>query len=117
MFLGVALVTILRQSVFLWRTAEVRGRIYERASDGSEHPWGEVMTWDPPNRIDYWWHLFFDRSEATRVSVVFSATEYGSRVRLEQVGFEILAESVGIERRNETNRAWNEVFGYYQEAF
>ena len=92
------------------------GRIFERASDGTEHPWGEVTTWDPPNRVDYWWHLFFDRSEATKVSVVFTETAGGVQVRLEQVGFEILEEPIGLERRNETNRAWSEVVGFYREA-
>lgn len=93
------------------------GRIFERATDGSEHPWGEVTVWNPPNRVDYWWHLFFDRSEATNVSVVFKEVEAGTRVRLEQVGFEVLAEPVGLERRNETDRAWNAVVEFYQEAF
>ena len=92
------------------------GRIYERAMDGSEFPWGEVTVYDPPNRVEYWWHLFFDRSEATKVSVVFSETEVGAKVRLQQVGFEVLAEPVGLERRNETDRAWNQVVVFYQEA-
>ncbi len=95
----------------------VGGRIYERASDGLEHAWGEVLVWDPPEHIVYLWHLFFDRSEATEVSVTFKEKNTGSRVRIEQSGFEILGEPAGTERRNETDRAWLEVVGYYQEMF
>ena len=94
----------------------VGGRVFERASDGSEHEWGEVTLWDPPHRVDYLWHLFFARDEATKVSVVFEETTTGSSVRLEQVGFEILPEPTGTDRRNETNKAWLEVIGYYERA-
>jgi uncharacterized protein YndB with AHSA1/START domain len=34
------------------------GRIYERGRDGSEHEWGEIMVWEPPDRVGYLWHLF-----------------------------------------------------------
>jgi len=92
------------------------GRIYERSSDGSEHEWGEIVVWEPPFRVDYLWHLFFDRSEATEITVTFAATETGSRVRLVQTGFEQLAEDVGPERRRRTSQAWAEVTGYYRES-
>jgi hypothetical protein len=92
------------------------GRIYERGSDGSEHEWGEILVWDPPGRVDYLWHLFFDRSEATEISVTFTETGKGSRVRLEQTGFERLGEPVGPERRNRTAGAWHELTGLYRNA-
>lgn len=92
------------------------GRIYERTSDGSEHEWGEVLVWEPPLRLDYLWHLFFDRSEATEIMVTFVETGEGSRVRLVQTGFERLGEDVGPERRRRTSHAWAEVTGYYRDA-
>jgi hypothetical protein len=92
------------------------GRIYERGSDGAEHEWGEVLLWEPPTRVDYLWHLFFDRSEATEITVTFTPLGEGSRVRLEQTGFEKLGETVGPERRSRTNHAWLEVTGYYRES-
>ena len=92
------------------------GRIYERGSDGAEHEWGEVILWEPPARLNYLWHLFFDRSEATEITVTFTAKEQGSRVRLVQTGFEKLGEAVGPERRNRTNHAWLEVTGHYRSS-
>lgn len=92
------------------------GRIYERGSDGTEHEWGEVLVWEPPTRVDYLWHLFFDRSEATEITVTFTAIEDGSKVRLVQTGFEKLGVEVGSERRRRTSNAWLEVTGHYRDA-
>jgi hypothetical protein len=92
------------------------GRIYERGSDGSEHEWGEILVWEPPLRVDYLWHLFFERSEATEISVTFTETDNGSRVRLVQTGFEKLGDEIGAERRRRTDHAWLEVTGFYRSA-
>ena len=46
----------------------VGGRLYERWRDGGEADWGRVVTWEPPRRLDYLWHLRADRSDATDVS-------------------------------------------------
>jgi hypothetical protein len=93
------------------------GRIYERGSDGMEHEWGEVVIWDPPTRVEYLWHLFFDRSEATEIAVTFIPLgETRSQVRLVQTGFERLSERVGPERRRRTSHAWLELTGHYREA-
>ena len=48
------------------------GRIYERTPDGDEHDWGEVLVWEPPRRLEYLWHLRFDRSDATEVAITFA---------------------------------------------
>jgi hypothetical protein len=93
------------------------GRIYERGSDGAEHEWGEVLIWDPPVRVTYLWHLFFDRSEATEITVTFTEVESGARVRLIQSGFEKLGDDVGTERRRRTNHAWLELTELYRQAF
>jgi hypothetical protein len=92
------------------------GRIYERGPDGSEHEWGEILVWDPPARVGYLWHLFFDRSEATEITVTFTGTGTGSRVKLVQTGFERLGDEVGRDRRTRTSRAWIEVTGRYRSA-
>jgi hypothetical protein len=75
------------------------------------------MVWEPPDRVGYLWHLFFERSEATEITVTFTGTETGSRIRLEQTGFEKLDRDVGPERRRRTNQAWLEVTSYYRGSF
>src|SRR5262249_12021420 len=65
------------------------GRIVERAP-GGEHEWGEVLAWEPPERLRCLWHPFFDRSEATEVGITFRAVAAGTAVRIEQRGFERL---------------------------
>ena len=92
------------------------GRIYERGTDGAEHEWGEVLIWEPPVRIGYLWHLFFDRSEATEITVTFTEIESGARVRLVQSGFENLQGDVANDRRTRTNHAWLELTGLYRQV-
>jgi uncharacterized protein YndB with AHSA1/START domain len=36
------------------------GRWYELGTDGSEHPWGKVLTYDPPRRLVLAWQLTRD---------------------------------------------------------
>ncbi len=92
------------------------GRIYERTATGDELEWGEVVSWDPPRRVSYLWHLFFDRSEATQVVVSFAPTpDGGTRVTIEQSGFERLGEA-GRRRRERTHSAWRHLTGLYREA-
>jgi len=91
------------------------GRIYERTGTGIEHDWGEVLIWQPPNRLRYLWHVFFDRSEATTVEVTFTATVTGeTRVTIEQTGFESLGEAAQ-ERRKRTAGAWEALITSYQQ--
>lgn len=89
------------------------GRIYERDSMGAEHEWGEILVWEPPHRVSYLWHLFFNRTEATEITVTFTAIVGGTHVRLQQTGFERLGD-VGPERRRRTNLAWLEIIGHFQ---
>jgi len=84
------------------------GRIYERDARGTEHPWSEVVVWDPPHRIEFRWHLFFAPSEATHVAVTFTPSGAGTIVRLEQTGWDALGDA-GMLRRERTIRGWTEV--------
>lgn len=92
------------------------GRIYERTSDGVESTWGEIRAWQPPNRVAYSWHLFFDPAEATLVDITFTATDAGTLVRIEHGGWDRLGEPTGTERRTNTNRAWAAITPSYIEA-
>lgn len=78
------------------------GRIYERLATGTEHDWGEVTLWDPPNRLGYTWHLNRDRRDATDVQVSFIARgEAATQVEIEHRGWERLgADADDWRRRN-----------------
>ncbi len=96
--------------------AQPGGRIFERTAAGAEHEWGEVLTWEPPGRLRYLWHVFFDRSEATTVQVDFAprgAAE--TEVTITQTGFEALG-AAGEERRKRTHNAWAALTGLYREV-
>ena len=85
------------------------GRIFERTGEGVEADWGSIIAWEPPHRLTYSWHLFFDPSEATQVDVTFAESDEGTRVRIEHAGWERLGEPTGTERRTNTSRAWGAV--------
>ena len=92
----------------------VGGRIVERARDNSEHVWGEITRWDEPHRIDFRWHLFFDPSEATSVSLTFEPIHDSTRIRIEQTGFAALG-TAGRQRREGNIGGWSAVSGNFAE--
>ena len=91
------------------------GRIVERARGGDEHDWGQVLDWEPPRRLRYLWHLFFDPSEATEVEVTFNEAGDGTVVRLEQRGWDRLGEA-GPPRRARTEQVWALIGARFVEA-
>jgi uncharacterized protein YndB with AHSA1/START domain len=91
------------------------GRIFERAPSGEEHDWGEVLVWEPPHRLSYLWHLRFDRSDATEVSVTFAEAAEGTAVRIVHSGWERLG-AAGPERRERNRKGWSGVLEHYQRA-
>jgi uncharacterized protein YndB with AHSA1/START domain len=91
------------------------GRIVERTRDGVEHDWGVILAWEPPRRLRYRWHLFFDPAEATEVEVTFTPVRERTVVRLEQRGFERLGEA-GAPRRARTEHAWQAIRANFARA-
>ena len=63
------------------------GRWYEKGADGSEHPWGRVIAYDPPSRLVLAWQLtrefVYDPDYETTVEVTFEETADGTRVHFE----------------------------------
>ncbi len=94
------------------------GRIVERGRDGAEHDWGRVLDWEPPRRLRYLWHLFFDPSEATEVELTFIAVPGGTAVRLEQRGWDKLGETAppAPSRRERTGQVWAALTAEYARA-
>jgi quercetin dioxygenase-like cupin family protein len=93
-------------------TFEPGGRIYERTPDGTEHEWGEVLVWEPPQRLVYLWHLRFDRSDATEVEITFAPHADGTAVVITHSGWERL----GADRRERNKRGWSGVLPRFRIA-
>lgn len=91
----------------------VGGRIYERDANGAEHEWGEVLDWVPPNRLQFLWHLFFSREEATVVDVTFHEVDERTSIRLVQTGWDRLGAE-GPIRRERTIAGWAAVMQRYR---
>ncbi|MCI0426154.1 MAG: SRPBCC domain-containing protein [Actinobacteria bacterium] len=90
----------------------VGGRIYEIGPDGIRHQWGEVTGWNPPNRVEYRWHIFLEPDEATTVTVTFDAVEDGTLVRLVNSGFEVFGDGAPA-RRDRVGTAWARIVEHY----
>ena len=74
------------------------GRWFELGADGSEHPWGHVIAYDPPRRLLLAWQLnrdfAFDPDLVTEVEVRFEPTGRGTRVHFEHRLLERMGEGV-----------------------
>jgi uncharacterized protein YndB with AHSA1/START domain len=92
----------------------VGGRIFERTPQGAEHEWGEVLAWEPPQRLVYLWHLRFDRSDATEVEITFTGGDE-TTVTIVHSGWERLG-AVGPERRERNERGWAGLVPHYRDA-
>jgi uncharacterized protein YndB with AHSA1/START domain len=91
------------------------GRIYERTPAGTEHEWGEVLAWDPPNRLTYLWHLAQDRADATEVDITFAGDPASTTVTIVHRGWERLgARGDDLQQRN--RRGWTTLLPHYERA-
>jgi|SRR5450631_4095646 len=96
--------------------SRVGGRIYERASDGREIDWGEILVWEPPERLAYWWHIGADQQDATRVEIRFSSLDTQmTAVEILHSGWERLGDK-GQSWRDRNSTGWARVVPPYQEA-
>jgi uncharacterized protein YndB with AHSA1/START domain len=96
--------------------AGVGGRIYERAQDGTEHDWGEVTAWEPPERLAYRWHLGRDRADATEVEVRFlPAGSRATRIEIEHRGWD-QAGAAGEYWRDRNQDGWQAVLPRFAAA-
>jgi uncharacterized protein YndB with AHSA1/START domain len=92
------------------------GRIYERLDDGTEHEWGRVTEWDPPRRLAYTWYPGREPETGQVVEVRFEPDDGGTRLELEQRGWEALGERAERTRANyDSERGWNLVLRAYAE--
>ncbi|QBX99360.1 hypothetical protein E2K80_00295 [Rhodophyticola sp. CCM32] len=86
------------------------GKIIETRPDGQTAPWATVTEWAPGARLALDWYVGRDPSEATQITVTFTAEGSGTRVDLTHGGFEVLASAAsGIMAGYQTG--WDHVFG------
>ncbi len=105
-----------RKDVTVILESGVGGRIFERTPEGVEHDWGEVTTWEPPQKLSYLWHIGSDRSDATTVTIRFVPKGIGETiVQIEHDGWERLG-SRAEERRNRNSAGWQSLVAYYITA-
>ena len=91
------------------------GRVFERAPSGDEHEWGQVVTWEPPHRLRYLWHIRRGRTDATDVEITFRPEEGGTRVSIVHAGWERLGDRA--RRWREVNTmGWDGVLPAYRAA-
>lgn len=91
----------------------VGGRLYERSSDGVEHPWGEVIAWEPPRLLVYDWFLGSSSTLPTRVEVRFSADGPGhTLIAVTHRGPELVGE-LWARTSHRFTAAWEHVLEAY----
>ncbi|MEW5742571.1 MAG: SRPBCC domain-containing protein [Myxococcota bacterium] len=92
--------------------ARAGGRIFERSVAGGEALWGAVLLVEPGRRVAFAWHPGRPPHTAQEVRVHFVASEGGTRVELEHVGWESLGE-----RAEETRKAYETGWDITLQAF
>ena len=88
----------------------VGGRIVEQSESGHERVWGHVTIWDEPQRLEFSWHLFFDESLATHVSLTFELTGATTCICLVNSGLASFSEAAAAQaRRERTGSVWTQI--------
>jgi uncharacterized protein YndB with AHSA1/START domain len=87
----------------------VGGRVYERAPDGSEGDWADVIAWEPPERFVLRWRVNPNRGP-TEVEVRFAPENGGTRVELEHRGWD------DAEGRSNYDTGWDPVLDRFVAA-
>jgi len=87
----------------------VGGRVFERAADGRETPWGTVLAYDPPHCLAFSWIVELSVEQAQLVEIRFTAEDRGTRVELTHSGWEKLGDAAASQRER-YDRGWGNVF-------
>lgn len=85
------------------------GRWYEKGADGSEHPWGRVIAYEPPRRLVLCWQLTrefkFDQNFETTVEVLFEDQGETTLVRFEHRDLERMGAGA-VEQLEAMDGGW-----------
>jgi uncharacterized protein YndB with AHSA1/START domain len=78
------------------------GRIFERAADGRETLWGNVVAYDPPHRLAFSWIVGgLTTEQAQQIDLRFMPEGSGTRVELTHSGWEKLGDAAAAARLRE----------------
>jgi uncharacterized protein YndB with AHSA1/START domain len=95
----------------------VGGRFFERLDDGTEHEWGRVTELDPPRRFACSWYASRGPDTAQTIEVTFEPEDGGTRVTLEQTGWEVLGDRAEEVRASyDSEGGWDLVLGRFAKA-
>jgi uncharacterized protein YndB with AHSA1/START domain len=90
--------------------------LVEKAKDGRESVWGEVLEYELASRLRMTWHPGKDAATMpTAVEVTFVASGDGTTVVLEHSGWEKAAEEIRAARSG-YDGGWIEVLEHYRSA-
>jgi uncharacterized protein YndB with AHSA1/START domain len=90
-------------------------RIVERAADGSESVWGEILDFEVAGRLRFTWHPGRGDADPTEVEVTFAADGDGTAVTLVHSGWERLSEERRAGRADYEN-GWPGVLDRFRQA-
>jgi uncharacterized protein YndB with AHSA1/START domain len=72
---------------------QLNGRLYERTAQGAEHTLGQIILWEPPERLAYHWYLGSGSERPSRVAITFTDLGDGrTRVDVAHRGPELIGE-------------------------
>ena len=95
------------------------GRWYEKGADGSEHPWGRVIAYEPPSRLVLAWQLtkefVYDPDYETTVEVRFEETADGTRVHFEHRDLERMGPDA-VEMLEGMDGGWGMLLDLFKSA-
>ncbi len=86
----------------------VGGRVFETRHDGEELMWGQVVCWEPPQKLAFTWHPGAAASQATTVTVTFEEDDVETRVCLEHVGWAVYGAGAAA-KRDDYDSGWSKV--------
>jgi uncharacterized protein YndB with AHSA1/START domain len=87
------------------------GRVFERAADGEEADWGELLAWEPPSRFAMTWDVGKQR---THLEVRFAPEAAGTRIELEHRGWDAYGDD-GDEMQANYEKGWDAILGLFAE--
>jgi hypothetical protein len=89
--------------------------IIETGDDGTIAVWGKIIAYDPAGYVAFTWHPGRPDTEATVVTMKFTATTDGTLCELTHGGFDILGENADAVSTSYL-RGWDMVLGCYTAA-